>query len=73
MIIPRSISFNLWANQLIIDYPQDTIPVASSEDKWKEWGTKLAQSNSFAKAGVPTPSNEKDWKEWASKVYQLMM
>jgi hypothetical protein len=72
MIIPKNISFNLWARQLNIDYPIDTIPIPPNEDNWKTWAASVVQSDSFTKAGVPSPSNEKHWSEWADKVYQLM-
>ncbi len=70
MIIPKNISFLLWANQLNIDYPKDTIPIVTKKEDWKDWGARLKDSSSFV--NIPVPLNEKSWDEWAMKVYRSM-
>lgn len=81
VIWPEYIELKLWAAQLIVDYPNDPIPLLTDENKWQEWGAILANTGVFQKASIPTPfsisqgkknDNFKSWQDWAKIVYNLM-
>lgn len=82
MVIPEYIELKYWAAQLIVDYPDEYLPVLSNEDEWPEWGAAVVASGIFARNNCPTPFtiNEgrkkesfKDWKEWGRAVYISML
>lgn len=72
MMIPRFTSLKDWANSLVIDFPDDDIPLLRHEDDWKSWGNFLIQEDSFADNAAPTTDTFKDWKSWADRVFLTM-
>jgi len=83
MVYPRFISLKNWSASLIIDFPNDLVPVLENENKWEEWATQLISVGNFSKAGLPTPftitqegkkkPNFQNWEDWAKIVYSIMM
>jgi hypothetical protein len=72
MMIPKYCSLSDWASSLIIDFPEDDIPILTDESNWKNWGNILIQEDSFADNGSPSTLTFKDWKTWASAVFLTM-
>lgn len=72
MILPIRISLKNWAASLIIDFPDDNIPLLKNEEDWLNWGRFLIQENTFADNGAPDPSDYNDWNLWAIEVYKTM-
>lgn len=70
--IPEAITLSKWANALIIDFPNDNIPILEDETKWKEWGDVLIQENSFSRNGAPGTQNYSDWHAWAKAIFYTM-
>lgn len=82
MIFPAYISIKDWTASLLVDYPNERIPRLVDEDKWAEFGAKLAGIGIFSRANIPNPLKkvsglEKDsfesWQQWAKAVYLIMM
>jgi len=72
MILPENVTLRMWAGSLIIDFPEDDIPILIDEKDWKEWGNFLIESTSFIQNNAPSTAIYQDWKEWASAVYFTM-
>lgn len=72
MMIPNDATLSDWAASLIIDFPQDNVPVLRDEKEWKLWGNLLIEENSFAINGAPGTSEYTDWKSWAREVFYSM-
>lgn len=72
MIIPINISLKLWADSLIIDFPDDNVPILRDESDWKSWGNFLVQENTFVNNGAPGTVAYSDWKQWAQDVFKTM-
>lgn len=72
MIQPNMINFMDWAASLIIDFPEDDIPVLLNENDWKEWGNFLIQEESFAQNNVPAPQTYTDKWDWARDLYYVV-
>lgn len=75
--IPEHISLKAWANELTSLYEADFLPILLNEEEWIHWGSIVASSNSFARAGVPMPrakenANADDWTLWAKIVLYRM-
>ncbi len=67
-VLPVFISFSRWANQIKNDFPNVSIPVATSEEEWREWAAQLISANDLANVPRPTKlayPNQEDWKLWA--------
>ena len=71
MIIPKNISLDNWAGNLVIDFPQDNIPLLKGLD-WKTWGNQLILEDSFAENGAPPTTQYNDWETWAQAVFLAM-
>ncbi len=69
MIQPVDISLTDWSSSLLIDFPDDNVPILLNEDDWKEWGNSLLTCESFISNGTPSPNEYSDWNEWALNVY----
>jgi hypothetical protein len=63
IVIPRNIDFVTWAANLYIDLPNLNIPLAMSEETWKEWAQIMLLENELV--NVPLPDNFTDWQNWA--------
>jgi hypothetical protein len=76
MIIPIGISDDEWevdwANSLLIDFPNDNIPILTSPRNWRNWGSQLVQSTSFSENNAPGPAFEKDFKTYAERLFYVM-
>lgn len=72
MILPLRISLKNWAASLIIDFPDDNIPLLKSDKDWHSWGRFLIQENTFVNNGAPDPSDYDDWQAWAIELFKTM-
>jgi len=72
MVIPEFIRLIEWAHTLIIDFPNDNIPLLIDESNWKEWGDRLVQEESFIENNAPGTYHYNDWNKWANEVYFIM-
>jgi hypothetical protein len=72
MILPVGIDIMYWAASLRIDFPNDNIPILTSESAWKQWGNELLLSESFDINNIPSTEYFDKWDEWAMKVFLLM-
>lgn len=81
MVWPEYIGLKDWAACLVIDYPNEYLPLLENEDKWQEWGAAVVNTGIFAKANVPSPfsikegqkkENFTDWREWAKTLYIIL-
>jgi hypothetical protein len=79
MIVPKHISLHNWAASLVIDFPDDDIPLLDDfDDNWQKWGAALVQCNSFGINNAPSPDlslnkRKQDWHEWAMMIYLTMI
>ena len=72
MILPIGITLKLWADSLVIDFPDDNIPFLLDESGWKNWGNFLVQENTFLDNGAPGTQAYSDWQTWAKDVFKSM-
>lgn len=82
MVDPRYISLKNWAASLIVDFPNDIIPVLEDENKWEDWAARVITVGIFSRAGLPAPftitqpgikkANFQKWEDWAKVVYSIM-
>ena len=72
MVMPEFMTLTNWAMSLIIDFPEDNIPLLTDESRWHEWGDNLVQEESFIHNNAPGTRYYKDWNEWADEVYFVM-
>lgn len=72
MIIPQYISLIDWANQLLIDFPADNLPILYNEDDWKEWGNDVIFAPSFESLNAPNTEFYDNWQTWATDLYSAM-
>lgn len=72
MMMPTNTDAVTWANSLIIDFPDDDVPLLYNEKDWKEWGNQLTLCKNFDREGAPGVHGFNDWKEWAISVYYAM-
>jgi hypothetical protein len=73
MVIPKNIALSYWAASLIIDFPDDNIPILLDEKDWRLWGDVLSQLNSFTVNGVPSTVGYDNFQDYAEGVYQAML
>lgn len=82
VVWPEYISLRDWSSCLIADYNAEQLPLLDDETSWEEWGTTVATTGIFERAGVPAPfeieQGEKtpqfgSWQEWAKTVYMLIL
>lgn len=64
LVLPTEIDFMDWSRSLYIDLPHLQIPLALSEDAWKEWAVLLCDLNQLS-PNIPIPYTYDDWREWA--------
>lgn len=72
MVQPIHISFESWAASLIVDFPNDNIPIYKEGMDWKVWGNIVVQENSFSENGAPGTEHFSEPLEWAVAVYRQM-
>jgi len=82
IVWPEYIDIKDWAANLIVDYPDEYLPILEDADKWEDWGSIVAGTGVFARNDIPAPVSVmegtkkqefKDWQEWAKTVYNLMI
>lgn len=82
IVWPEYIDIKDWAANLIVDYPDEYLPVLEDADKWEDWASIVAGTGVFARNDIPAPFSVtegekkqefKDWQEWAKTVYNLMI
>lgn len=82
IVWPEYIDIKDWAANLIVDYPDEYLPILEDADKWQEWASIVAGTGVFARNDIPEPFSVtegekkqefKDWQEWAKTVYNLMI
>jgi hypothetical protein len=82
IVWPEYIDIKDWAANLIVDYPDEYLPVFEDADKWEDWASIVAGTGIFARNDIPAPFSVtegekkqefKDWQEWAKTVYNLMI
>ena len=82
IVWPEYIDVKDWAANLIVDYPDEYLPVLEDADKWEDWASTVAGTGVFARNDIPAPFSVtegekkqefKDWQEWAKTVYNLMI
>jgi hypothetical protein len=72
MVIPLDITLKNWAASLVIDFPDDNVPLLYNENNWRTWGNFLVQENSFSSNFAPMTEGFRDWKHWAQAVFYTM-
>lgn len=81
VIMPQYILLEDWAAQLILNYPNEPLPLLENENKWQEWGAVVANTGIFKRAAIPPPFTMNDgqktvnfetWQKWGEVVYNLM-
>ncbi len=72
MIIPDQIELMDWSASLVIDFPNDNIPILMKDEDWRVWGNELVLATSFANNNAPGPNIYTDWKQWATALYFVM-
>jgi hypothetical protein len=72
MIWYKDISLKLWADTLVRDFTRDNVPVLNDEENWQEWGNRLVEEPSFAKAGCPETTEFDTHEAWAQAVCAAM-
>lgn len=72
MMLPEFTNLPMWAASLIIDFPDDNIPILTDPDDWKRWGNFLIQEDSFIKNNAPGTDTFDDWQSWAQNVFFTM-
>jgi len=72
MMMPINTDLQTWGASLVIDFPNDNVPLYFTGDDWRTWGNMLRQENTFANNGVPGTEHYPEWTEWALAVYRQM-
>lgn len=72
MVIPINIKAKAWFASLVIDFPDDNIPILDEDSDWKEKGNLLIQENSFAIQNAPPASRYRSFSPWAMEVFKTM-
>jgi hypothetical protein len=72
MVLPIGIDLLSWAANLLIDFPNDDVPLLYDVDQWREWGDQLVQCETFAQNQAPLTGDYDDWNTWAQAVYYNM-
>jgi hypothetical protein len=82
IVWPEYIDIKDWAANLIVDYPDEYLPILEDVDKWEDWASIVAGTGVFARNDIPAPFSVtegekkqefKYWQEWAETVYNLMI
>lgn len=72
MMIPIGVTLKYWWDSLVIDFPNDNIPILDDEKDWKEKGSFLVQEIDFAIQNAPSSVLYEDPFDWAMDVYRSM-
>ena len=63
IILPDYSEFTEWANQLGLSLGL-VLPIAESEEKWKEWVASLFIIKTLG--SIPNPAPFDNWRKWAT-------
>lgn len=66
-IIPVNMDFKTWANQLRNSYPDQDLPIVSSEKEWKSFYNVLLSNRCFESKRIPQIGGFANWRDWASE------
>lgn len=66
-LIPTNITLAEWSQRLIDTYPEEQIPLLSSENAWQDWANSLRLVQLFAGALLADARQFADWREWAEQ------
>lgn len=72
---PISIEFTLWCNQLIQNFPNQTIPFPPPVKYWRGWAENLRLNPFFSPAPIPDKKQfktDESWRDWGT-LFKLMM
>jgi len=69
MIIPQYISLEDWAASLLIDFPDENVPILYNKEEWKDWGNDVIDSPLFSQLNVPRTELYDNWQDWANVFY----
>jgi hypothetical protein len=72
MINPSLVGLKEWADSLIVDYPDQNVPILLFEMDWQRWASELIKSSIFSNSSIPNPHNLIEWREWARWVYGIL-
>jgi hypothetical protein len=70
VIIPIGIGLMDWSASLLIDYPDDNLPILYTEENWKDWGNVVIGAPSFDALNAPPTDGYDNWQDWAMALYQ---
>lgn len=71
--MPLGITFELWAESLIVDFPQENIPLYIKGQDWRLWADFIAELTTFADNNTPGSLGFKTPILWAKAVYNNMV
>lgn len=63
IVVPYGIDFVTWTNTLYDSLPQLNLPMATTEDEWKDWAESMILDNDLV--DVPLPESFTSWQNWA--------
>ena len=72
MVNPLGMDLRFWADSLVIDFPNDNIPILQDEESWETWGNDLINTVTFNENSAPDTSTYDNWFSWAQEVYYTM-
>ena len=82
VVWPEYISLRDWSSRLVADFTGEQLPLLEGEATWEEWGTTVATTGIFERAGVPAPFEIEEgqkkslfpsWEAWAKTIYMLIL
>jgi hypothetical protein len=59
-----------WAASLLIDFPDDNLPILYTDREWKDWGNEVIGAPTFDGLNAPPTDLYDNWQEWAFALYQ---
>lgn len=71
-MLPKYVKIEEWAASLLIDFPNDDIPILQDEKDWKDWGNRLVEIPTFLNSGAPSTVHFDDSQKWMDAVYFTM-
>lgn len=72
MVLPTGIGLRDWADQLLVDFPADGVPILADEANWQDWGAVVIGLPSFADPAAPDPYAFDDWRLWAERLASVV-
>lgn len=72
MMIPDHTDIKTWFSSLLIDFPNDNIPILTDNKNWKSVGNHIIQGGIFATNSCPATDTYDEWLAWAKDFYFCM-